>query len=141
VAIALGAVMFLALYSSFTFCFATVRTSRESIRAAQITLSRLEHIRVCDFNQITNTGLNLNPATFTEVFDPQKQLEGNGGIVYTGTFSAVIPPSGSVPDSYRTNMLLITVGVTWSSGKVQHSLTNQTYATFNGLESYIARSK
>jgi type II secretory pathway pseudopilin PulG len=134
VAIALGTIMLLALSSSFTFCFTTVRTSLENVRAEQITLARLERIRLCSASQITNTF--LNPTNFTEAFDPNST---NGGSVFSGTFSAVVPPAGSLPDSYRTSMFLITVGVTWTSGNIQHSLTNQAYVATSGMASYIGQ--
>jgi hypothetical protein len=138
-AVGLGSILLLALYSAFTFCFATVRTSQENIRATQITLARLERVRLCGFNQVTN--VSLNPLTFTDVFDPIALAAGRGGIVYNGTFSAALPPSGSVPDSYRSNLFLVNVAVTWTNGTLHHSLSNQTYVALNGIESYVARSK
>jgi hypothetical protein len=110
-----------------------VRTSLENVRAEQITLARLERIRLCAATQITNTA--VNPLTFTEAFDPNAT---NGGSVYSGTFSAVTP-APNLPNSYRSNMFLITVGVTWTSGNIRHSLTNQAYVATSGMASYVGK--
>jgi hypothetical protein len=99
-------------------------------------VKRAESIRLCSFEQITNT--TYNPATFTEYFDPKDQSTGGGGTVYKGTFSASEPPASSIPDSYRANMLLVTIGVSWTSGATPHSRSLQTYVTRKGLQEYVS---
>src|SRR5436190_11119096 len=84
VALTIVAIMLTSLYGGFASGFSTVRTSRESQRATQIMLSKLEGIRVCNFDQLSNPV--YNPATWTESFDPKDQATGAGGVVYTGTF-------------------------------------------------------
>jgi type II secretory pathway pseudopilin PulG len=136
VAVSLAAIMFTALYACFTWGFANVRTSRENLRATQIMLKRLESIRLCSFTQLLDT--NYNPTTFTDYYDPKDQSAGAGGAVYSGTYSASVPASGTLPDSYRTNMLLITVGVTWTSGNTPRSRSMQTYIAQNGIDGYVS---
>jgi prepilin-type N-terminal cleavage/methylation domain-containing protein len=136
VAIALAGPMLLALYGCFAWGFTNVQVTRENLRATQILLKRLETVRLCNFTQLTDP--SYNPANFTDYYDPKDQPTGGGGTVYTGTYSAATPASGTLPDSYRTNMLLITVGVTWNSAKVQHSRTMQTYVAQNGIDGYVA---
>ena len=139
VALAIVAIMLTSLYGCFASGYATVRTSRESLRATQILLTRLEGTRLCTFDQITNTV--YNPRTFTESFDPKDQSAGAGGAVYSGTFTPTVPEVGSLPESYRTNMVLITVSVNWTSGKLQHTRSMQTYAARDGIEGYVAVGK
>ena len=109
VATVLGATMFATIYAGLAWGFANVQSNRANLRATQILVKRAEGIRLCPFDQITNA--TYNPANFTEYFDPKDQETGGGGIIYNGFFSASVPPSGSVPDSYRTDMLLVTIGV------------------------------
>jgi Tfp pilus assembly protein PilV len=136
ISLPIAGVFVLSLYGLFGLGFDVVGQSREDLRATQIMLKQLERIRVCPYNQLTNTV--YNPQTLTDYFDPTDQPAGGGGAVYTVTFSASVPASGTLPESYRTNMLLITVGTTWTSGKVQHTRSMQTYVAQNGMESYIA---
>ncbi len=136
VAIALGSMMFAGIYTCFAWGFGTVRTARENLRATQIILKRMETIRLCNFTQLTDT--NYNPATFTDYYDPKDQSGGMGGAVYSGTYTALMAASGALPDSYRSNMLLITIGVSWTSGNVQRSRSMQTYVAQNGIDGYVA---
>jgi type II secretory pathway pseudopilin PulG len=136
VSMALGATLFTALYGAFAWGFSNVQATRESLRATQILVKRAESIRLCTFAQVANP--TYNPATFTDCYDPKDQSTGGGGTVYQGSFSAVAPPVGSVPESYRTNLLLVTVGVSWTSGKVAHTRTLQTYVARQGIESYVS---
>ena len=132
----LSAIMFTSLYGAFASGFATVRVNRENLRATQIMLSKLEGIRLCTFDQLTNTV--YNPATFTESFDPKDDASHTGGVVYNGTYTSAMPGPGSLPNTYRTNMLLVTANLNWTSGNMQHSRTMQTYAARDGIAGYVS---
>ena len=139
VALSIIAIMLTSLYGGFASGFSTVRTSRESTRATQIMLSKLEEIRLCNFDQLSNSF--YNPATWTEYFDPKDSSTGGGGIVYSGTFRTSVPAAGTIPDSYRTNMTLVTVSVSWTSGSLSHTRSMQTYAAREGMEGYVSVGK
>jgi len=132
----IAGIALVALYACFTQGFTMVQQSRENLRATQIMLKQLERIRICPFDQLTNTV--FNPQSLTDYFDPADLAGGNGGATYTVTFKPSMPASGVVPDSYRTNILLITVGITWNSGRLQHTNFMQTLVARNGIEGYVA---
>jgi Prokaryotic N-terminal methylation motif len=132
----LGATLFATIYAGLAWGFANVQSNRVNLRATQILVRRAESIRLSPFDQITNT--TYNPTTFTEYFDPKDQLAGAGGTVYSGSFSANVPPVGSIPDSYRANMLLVTIGVSWMSGNITHSRSLQTYVARKGIQEYVS---
>lgn len=136
VATVLGATMFASIYAGLAWGFANVQANRANLRATQILLRKAEAIRLCPFDQITSS--TYNPPTFTEYFDPKDQSAGGGGIVYSGSFSASVPPVGSIPDSYRANMLLVTIGVSWTSGRTPHSRSLQTYVARKGIQDYVS---
>jgi len=136
VALSIGSIMLTSLYGAFACGFATVRTSRESLRATQIMLTKLEGIRLGTFRQLTNTV--YYPGTFTESFDPKDDATNGGGVVYNGTFTTTVPPSGTLPDVYRTNMFLVTVTLNWTSCNMSHTNSMQTYAARDGIENYVA---
>ncbi len=136
VALSIGAVMLTSLYGCFASGFATVKTSRENTRATQILLSKLESVRLCTFDQLTNPV--YNPRTFSVSFDPKDDANNYGGVVYNGTFTPSLPEVGSLPESYRTNMMLVTVTLNWTSGQVQHSRKMQTYAARDGISGFVS---
>jgi prepilin-type N-terminal cleavage/methylation domain-containing protein len=136
VAMTLGAIMFAAIYTGLAWGFSNVQSNRANLRATQILVKRAENIRLCPFEQITDT--SYNPATFTDYFDPKNQPTGGGGAVYHGTFTASFPTEGSIPESYRTNMLLVTIGASWTSGNTTHSRSLQTYVARKGLQEYVS---
>jgi prepilin-type N-terminal cleavage/methylation domain-containing protein len=135
----LMAIAFAALYSCFGWGFGIVGLERENLRASQIMIKQLERIRISSYDLLTNTV--YNPSTFTDYFDPTDQSSGGGGSTYTGSFTASLPASGTLPDSYRTNMLLITVGITWHSYNHQHTNWMQSLVAMNGMETYVVAGK
>ena len=134
----LASIMLSALYASFACGFAIIRTSRENLRATEIMLERLERIRVCSFNDVTNS--SINPPSLTSYYDPADQSKGGGGIAYTVTYNSSLA-TNTLPIAYNTNMLLVTVGVKWTSGKVQHNRSMQTYVAREGIWNYVQNGK
>ena len=139
VALTIVSIMLTSLYGAFASGFSTIRTSRESQRATQIMLSKLERVRLCSFDQITDTA--YNPISFTESFDPKDQAAGNGGVVYSGTFTPTVPAVGSFPETYRTNLLLVTVSVSWTNGALGHTRSMQSYVARDGMEGFVSVGK
>jgi prepilin-type N-terminal cleavage/methylation domain-containing protein len=136
VALAIGGIMLTSLYGCFASGFATVKTSRENTRATQILLTKMEAIRLCSYDQLTNAV--YNPRTFAESFSPTGDANSSGGVVYSGTFATSVPDVGTLPDSYRTNMTLVTVTLNWTSGQMQHTRTMQTYAARDGMAGFVS---
>jgi type II secretory pathway pseudopilin PulG len=131
----------LSLIAGFSSGFALLQLTRENLRATQILMQRMETIRLYTWTQLQDP--NYFPLTFSENYDP---LSGANTLVYSGT---VIDAAGNVaapgaptadsglPDAYRTNMALVRIQVTWTSGGVLRSREMQTYVARYGLQSYI----
>lgn len=136
IAVPTAAIALAAVYTCFAQGFTIASQQRETLRATQIMLKQLERVRLCTFDQLTNT--TYNPQTITDYFDPTDQPSGGGGTVYTVTFTPSVPASGTLPDSYRTNMMLVTVGISWTSNHLQHTNSMQTFIGKNGIDSYVA---
>ncbi len=139
IAVALGAFMISALYACFASGWSMQRMTSEELRATQILLQRLERVRLCSFAQVTDP--KYNPRTSSESYNPAGDASGKGGVVYSITFDASVPAAGTLPESYRTNMLLVKVGVTWTSGGVQRARSMQTWVAKSGIGSYVAAGK
>ncbi len=138
IAVLLAAIMLLALYGCFASGYSMLTVSRENLRATQILQQRIERVRLCTFKQIKDPA--INPPLVTEYYAPAAQGI-SPGVNYTVSFLTAVPPMGSVPEGYRTNMLLVTVGATWTSGKVKRTRSMQTYVALNGIENYVSDGK
>jgi len=135
VAVLITGVMFAALHACFASGFASVKATRERLRASQVILEKLEGIRLCSFDQITNTV--INPRSFTAYYDNA----GGTSIVYDVTFTPSIPAVGTLPEAYRTNMFLLTVDASWTSGKIRCNESMQTYVTRDGMDNYVLNGR
>jgi hypothetical protein len=129
-AVASGSVMLSALYATLVFGVSVIRTTREDLRASQILVSRMERIRLCTWSQVTNP--LYNPLVSTTYASDDKQTP------YTVTFKPTVPAIGSFPEAYRTNMLVVTVEVNWTSGGLQRKRSMQTYVAKDGVQSYVS---
>jgi Tfp pilus assembly protein PilV len=133
-----GATMMAALYVCFVGGFAIVKATREDLRATQISLERMEAIRLAPYANLKDP--TKFPATTTVYFDEKGKAVGKGGVPYTVTFKAEALPAPKPQSTYFVNMMQITVGVSWKSGNVQRSRTFQTYAARSGIQSYVGAS-
>lgn len=134
VAAAFLGISVISLYSGFFSGFQMTRMSRENVRATQIMLKKLETIRLCSWDQLSNF-----PTSFQETFDTTPSSNGVPNLIYYGTVT--FSPADTVGDtSYKTNMLLVTVGLAWtnSNGKapIVHQQQMQTHVARFGSQNY-----
>src|SRR6266436_926748 len=66
VSVAILAFMMVSLHASFTYGFASLETTREDVRATQLLMQKIEAVRLCTWNNLSNC-----PTTFSENYDPQ----------------------------------------------------------------------
>ena len=120
-----------AFYLGLSSCFSVVKTSREEVRAAQILTQKLEGARLCTWGELTNF-------TFKESYDPVSTTN-YSGVYYYGKF--VRGPATNVASSasYRDNLYLVTVSLTWTNnrGTGVYNREMQTHYARYGLQSYL----
>ena len=142
VATMVAAIMLSAHFLAFASGFAMVTVTREDLRASQIMLQRMEAIRLSGFSQLTDT--TKFPTNATEYYDEKHKTNGNGGAAYTVSYST--KPGyqlvdTTMPTTYRTNLMEVTVGVSWKSGTTTRSRSMRTYVSRYGVESYVAGAR
>jgi Tfp pilus assembly protein PilV len=120
-----------AFYLGLSSCFSVVKTSREEVRAAQIMTQKLEGARLCTWSELTNF-------TFKEPYDPVSGTNFSG-VYYYGRFVRGPATNVSSSASYRDNMYLVTVSLTWTNnrGTGIYNREMQTHYARYGLQSYI----
>jgi len=159
VASVIGAIIFIALFAGISQGYNLVGHERESLRATQIVVGRIERIRLCTWGD--NSGTNNTqlfsqtfvPNTFTDYFYPI----GLGGyfpasnVVYVGTVNIQatnfpLYDSNGVASSmppYCTNMACVTVAVSWQDVRYGHTnnyiRSMKTYVARYGVQNYISK--
>ena len=133
ISVTVVAVAFVGFYLCLSQGFVTTEVSREDLRATQLLQQQMETIRLYTWDQVNSNG--FIPATFTAPFNAVGTSSTNGP-VYTGTITI-----GSAPmtESYASNHVLVTVVLTWNSGKSnqQHSRQMSTIVSQYGLHNYF----
>jgi hypothetical protein len=130
VAVTIGGIMFISLYTAFSSGFAVIQLARENLRGTQILQEKMETIRLYTWEQITTNG--FIPTNFTDVFYASTQSA--SGLVYTGKVTIADAP---VTEAYSNNLKLVTIEVTWQSVKVLRKREMTTFVSRYGLQNYI----
>ena len=130
VTVAIVGTSFVSLYSGISMGFAIINVSRENLRAVQILQEKVETIRLYNWDQINSNG--FIPATFSEPFYPKAAT--NSGLVYTGT---VVVTNAPISESYRNDLRLVVLTVSWTSGNVTRQREMQTFIARYGLQNYL----
>jgi uncharacterized protein (TIGR02598 family) len=119
-----------ALLSAITLCIDMVRLSRENVRATQIIQSKMESIRLCNWEQLNDP--DFIPRRFAESYYARDKAE--PGLIYLGRVRVSEVPSDT---PYRNDLRHITVNVTWRSADVVREREMNTLVSRYGLQHYI----
>src|SRR5690349_14356638 len=106
-----AAVMLPTLYAGFACGFSYVQMTRENLRATQIILQRMEGVRLASYNGLLNG--TVFPTNSVEYYSPSAAVNSRGA-AYNVTYNWAPGPS-TLPPSYRSNMVLVTVTAAWNS--------------------------
>jgi type II secretory pathway pseudopilin PulG len=135
VATSLAAVILPALYASIAAGFAMLQVTRENLRANQIIVQRMEAIRLAPYKTLLDP--TSYPTNYTDYFYPGGTTNGTAGTAYSVTYNLALP-SSLMPPGYRTNVTLVTVAASWTSGKAVHTRSMQTYVARYGVQRYVS---
>jgi len=130
VAVAILGVVFVSLYTGISNGFAFAKVTRENLRATQILQEKMETVRLYTWDQLTTSG--FVPTNFVEGF--YSSGTNNGGLVYTGRVAIASAP---VTEAYSNNMKMVTIYLSWKSGRVVRNRQMQTLTAKHGLQNYI----
>src|SRR5262249_44134136 len=137
VAVLILGVMVTPLFTGLAFAFSGVQEMRDNLRATQIIVQRMESLRLAPYKTLQDAA--AYPTNSTEYYSPSGQSSGKGGTTYALTYNWALGPS-SLPPSYRSNMMLVTVTASWKSGNVQRSRSMQSYVARYGIQKYVSEN-
>jgi hypothetical protein len=130
----IAAIILPTLFAGLGYCFSLVQASRENLRATQILVQRMEAVRLSAYNTLSNP--TAYPTNVAEYYSPSSQTN-NRGTAYTVTYKCEPAPS-TLPPSYRSNMVMVTVTAAWKSGKTQQTRSMQSYVARYGIQHYVS---
>jgi type II secretory pathway pseudopilin PulG len=135
VAVAVLGIMMIALFASLSYGLGVIQTSREDQRATQILTQKIEAIRLCTWNQLSNL-----PSSFTESYKPSAAANSASGAIYGGKITFSTP--ASLPAAYQNQVRLATVSVCWTNSRssgapLVHTRQMQTQSALNGMQNYL----
>ena len=132
VATFLAAIMLPAIYASTAAGFAMVQVTRENLRATQILLKQSEAIRLSPYKLLQDPA--SYPTNFTDYYCTNGKTN---GAAYNVTYNWQPGPT-TLPPSYRTNMMLVTLTASWASGNIQRTRSMQTYVARYGIQKFVS---
>ena len=131
VALAVGGVMIVSLYSGMTSATFSMRMAREDARATQIMLDKIEVVRLCSWEQVNDK--DFLPKTFTVPIYPEL---GTNSPMITGTLS--VDKVNSLHGTYKHAVALVTVTAQWGEkGRLQRTRQMSTYVSQHGITKYL----
>ena len=126
-AMAIVGVLVVALYAAIATSVGLVQSCQENEHVTQILSEKMDTIRLYNWDQIRSNGFVVT--NFTAGRDP---LYPDSTPYYTGRVSIAQAPVGAL---YRSNLLQVTVNVTWVSGARPQSRSMTTFVAKYGLNS------
>jgi len=130
VAMAVAGIMLIALYTGMTSASYSIRLAREDLRATQVLMEKLEAIRLCNWEEVTDK--KFMPTTFTVPIYPE---QGAKSPVMNGTLDI---DKSKLPTTYKNEVLLVTVTITWGQGKqLKRTRSISTYVAHYGITKYL----
>ena len=127
VAIGIVGFLFSAIYAAMAMNMSLIQMCRNNETATQILAEKLDAIRLYSWEQINSN--SFIPRTFTVGIDPSNT---NSAAYYTGKLAIAEAP---ISESYKTNLMLVTVELKWSSGRRLQTRSMSSYVAKDGLES------
>jgi hypothetical protein len=113
-----------------------MQVTRENLRATQIVVQRMEAIRLASYTALASPA--SYPTNYTDYYAPGG-ANGTAGTPYTITYTWKPAPS-ALPPTWRSNIALVTVAASWTSGNVQRTRSMQTYVARYGIQRYVSTS-
>lgn len=131
-AVGLFGLMVVSLYCGISTGFETLKVARESLRATQLALEKMETIRLYNWEQVNSNG--FIPESFTASFHPGHSTSNGSGLVYYGT--TTIAPANAHP-AYDKNLREVTVTLVWTNGAIRRERQMSTFISEYGMQRYI----
>ena len=121
-------IVVVSLFAGFSYGFSIIQLAREELRATQILEERMETIRLYNWDQINQAGFVTT--NFQAALNPLTQTNG----FYYGT---ILVTNSPLTEDYKTNVLQVTVSITWTNANVKRTQDITTLVSRYGIQNYV----
>jgi len=135
---ALLGLVFMAMYTGLCTTAYSLQLSRENLRATQLMTEKLETIRLYGWKKIDDP-LFILPRTFNyqvPVYPDDPSLPGNNATTRTFGVDLTID-AAPVTEIYAKDLRMVTVKLSWQTGKLKRTRTMNTLVSKYGLNKYV----
>ena len=149
IAMALFSVIAVSLFAGISFGCVSARMAQQNLRATQILVDKIEMIRLYTWDQLNTPG--YVPTTFTATDESSgssalttstskgkssgsENTDRATGTEYSGTITISNAP---LTENYSSKVKLVTVEVTWISGRIKKSRKVSAFIAMHGINTYI----
>lgn len=138
IGMALLGLVFMAMYTGLCTTAFSVQLSRENLRATQLMTEKLETLRLYGWKKIDDP-LFILPRTFSysePVYPDDPSLPGNNATPRTFGVDVTID-AAPLTEIYAKDMRLVTIKLTWQTGKLNRTRSMSTLVSKYGLNKYV----
>lgn len=122
------AIVTTSLFAGFSYGFGIMQLAREDLRATQILQEKMETIRLYNWDQINQAGFVTT--NFQAALNPLTQTNG----FYYGK---IVLTNSALTEAYSSNVLQVTVSITWTNAHVARQREITTLVSRYGLQNYV----
>ena len=136
IGMALLGLVFMALYTGLVSTTFSVQLSRENLRATQIMTEKLDTIRLYGWKKIVDDPYYIPRGFDVPIYSDDPSKAGNDATarVFGGEFKVEPAP---ITEPYAVDLRMITVKLTWTTGKMKRTRTMSTLVSKYGLYRYV----
>jgi hypothetical protein len=128
--------IFMAMYTGLVSTTFSVHLSRENLRATQIMAEKLDTIRLYGWKKIVEDPYYLSGQFNVPVYSDDPSMPGNDSTSRMFTGEILVEPA-PITEPYAVDLRMITVELTWATGKMQRKRTMSTLVSKQGLYRYV----
>ena len=137
IGMALLGLIFMAMYTGLVSTTYSVHLSRENLRATQLMTEKLDTIRLYGWNKIALDQYYIpNAVVDVPVYSDDPSRAGNDATPRLFNVEVLIEPA-PITEPYAVDLRMITVRLTWQTGRMQRTRSMSTLVSRYGLYRYV----
>ena len=136
IGMALLGLLFMALYSGLCTTTFFVQLSRENLRATQLMADKLDTLRLYGWKKIVEDPAYIPPKFYPPLYSDDPSKAGNDATTRVYTGEIIVEPT-AFAESYAADLRVVTVKLSWVTGKMARSRTMSTLVSKYGVYKYV----
>ena len=136
IGMALLGLLFMALYSGLATTSYFVKLSRENLRATQLMAEKLDTIRLYGWKKIVEDPTYIPQRFYPPLYSDDPSTAGNNATTRVYTGQIIVEPA-PFTESYADDLRVVTVKLSWVTGKMARTHSMSTLVSKYGVYKYV----